>query len=1468
MNSLPVISHAIESQFSTDFSSGEIGDEIRASIWSADYRATGANNGSDGGNAPTTADTFKNYPLISSLSFSPFPSVLADGQRGADEKESVFGGFLPEIGRVWVSVGAALYLWSTEGAPAAPGYGDSSSGGDFALFDALDEPIVSVGVAPVVPGVFVPTVSHVLCVATVDAVHILGVSLSGGLITGELSLHPTGLVAPCDGAVVLSLGATASGRIFAGCRDGRLYELVYTEPITPSFSAWLFGSAPAGGAANSGLVGSKAARRGGGLTGAQAPRAVRPSKCRKVDHSSSPLDYVLPAFLRKLVVSHDPIVQVIADDHRAVLYALSNKGALSLYDLGAAGTSFAHVATVARPLRDAATVCPRLHSVGGGNNPSSSASASSASAASSTKAPPRIVSVSLVSPEDSATVACVATASNGTRLYYAIAATPAARTFYSSSVAAVPARGQRQQPTRLHLQHVRLPPEGIGGVGSSLPVRSAAVAAGLAVVCVDGGADGGDDHLVFCVDEAPLRGEGDEEATGASSTGAPYGTAVTRRTRPSLRERVQSFTVGGYAFAALERPRAPVADPWLPSGAAPPTLPLSSAATGVPSMSPAFGLDRDLALGYTEAPREILALSGTGLYRFVRARPTDLLVAALEASRGDARGAEVAAIVQQLGAVEVCAQLLLLASSRAPDSSDARAVDHVAGEPAPAPLLPAGPLSTDLADLATHAFFTLAGSPCLEGDEDEVARATAGGGGGLGGRGALFGGGYRGAGVGGGEAPIPPALTGLIPSIGHAALLLHIARLVRPLWSYPIAQAIPGSHGVLELRVSVASLRRQERALRALLRWLMAHPQFTALPPADKALSFVAATDSSSTHRPTAMGGRGYEAPGERRRRAERALTLEREALSATLLTVTRAAEAVSLLVLLGEASFGSLVAAGGASLREAVETLSFADMVATKRGADTASLLINQLVVAYAAERLDISTVCGALQSQCESYYAATDRARFAGHELLHRAATVASYDSRQAEDLADDAAAHFVTSAGSLDWPTIAARFRRLGAYQALLRVALARGAAQDKNNLAVQVHRGVPDLDDRARDLHRQRVATYQEVLTALSELHDARRTDELSRLRHRIFESRDELLHLLVYEWHLAQKDSGEAEDALLDARPRYLEDFLRRESLDTLTKYYVRGGEAEPAARELMLAARSRTRNLSLTERVERLSRAKGCLAHVTGSGASRPHSQAQSAAALYQDVSAELEVAMVQLATQSALRELGNNSSTGTVRSSALSAAADLDKGLLGLSELFNQYAHPFDLYEMQLVIIEVARHEDARRVNIIWKKLIGQALAEGGSRAVARRVEELGRRFYPNELVFPVPFVAERLERVAERVAGGGSGTEWVVDALAEAGVPYSRLFEVYEELARTLTDLSPSSTVTLLTHQCTIIERWADELHVGRQRPRSVFTGQRVDEAIDHYCVILSGTPSPAAKSLIVSLRAVRDAVFAENA
>lgn len=129
-------------------------------------------------------------------------------------------------------------------------------------------------------------------------------------------------------------------------------------------------------------------------------------------------------------------------------------------------------------------------------------------------------------------------------------------------------------------------------------------------------------------------------------------------------------------------------------------------------------------------------------------------------------------------------------------------------------------------------------------------------------------------------------------------------------------------------------------------------------------------------------------------------------------------------------------------------------------------------------------------------------------------------------------------------------------------------------------------------------------------------------------------------------------------------------------------------------------------------------------------------------------------------------------------------ALAELDGTLLNLTELFNKYAKKFKLYESQLAILHCAGNFPGVALEV-WRSIIEQ---EGSNRTIIplkNKLLSLGIDFYPSELVFPLRFLVNHLEKFSfENRKAEDHRVEWVVESMHQIGVPSPTLFEIYVSL------------------------------------------------------------------------------------
>lgn len=143
----------------------------------------------------------------------------------------------------------------------------------------------------------------------------------------------------------------------------------------------------------------------------------------------------MPSFLNIAFTEDDPIAKIAIDNSRHILYTLTEKGSIEVYDLGDKGNGIHRVARVGQNsiVQQAMNVVKTLDS--GNFRP--------------------IVSISAIEAKDSIHINLVAITQTGVRLYL----TTVSLTNFTAN----------QRPYTLHLVHVRLPPGFSANINTARP---------------------------------------------------------------------------------------------------------------------------------------------------------------------------------------------------------------------------------------------------------------------------------------------------------------------------------------------------------------------------------------------------------------------------------------------------------------------------------------------------------------------------------------------------------------------------------------------------------------------------------------------------------------------------------------------------------------------------------------------------------------------------------------------------------------------------------------------------------------------------------------------------------------------------------------------------------------------------------------------------------------------------------------
>ncbi|KAL4914088.1 Non-repetitive/WGA-negative nucleoporin C-terminal-domain-containing protein [Aspergillus aurantiobrunneus] len=234
------------------------------------------------------------YDIPVSSTWAPFqkikmyniPDQIFDQYNLAQVSTSM--GLLAELNHAWVAIDNALYIWDyTHTNPQLVGFEDQPNS------------INAVKLAKPRPGVFLPSITHLLVISTTAEVILLGMKCEptpgGGR---QVTLYQTGMSTSIRGLDIHILASSdATGRIFfAGSSDNDVYELTYQQE-----EKWFQG------------------------------------RCSKVNRTSSRMATFAPS-LSFTQRESEHVVQMEIDDSRRLLYTLSTSSTIRVFHLKADGS--------------------------------------------------------------------------------------------------------------------------------------------------------------------------------------------------------------------------------------------------------------------------------------------------------------------------------------------------------------------------------------------------------------------------------------------------------------------------------------------------------------------------------------------------------------------------------------------------------------------------------------------------------------------------------------------------------------------------------------------------------------------------------------------------------------------------------------------------------------------------------------------------------------------------------------------------------------------------------------------------------------------------------------------------------------------------------------------------------------------------------------------------------------------------
>ena len=350
-----------------------------------------------------------------------FPNQIFDQYNRAELSTGM--GLFAELNHAWVTIDNALYLWDyTLPNPQLVGYEEQGNN------------ITGVALATPKAGVFLPSITRLIVVATTTEMILLGLGKEASPNGGQqLALFQTGMSISIKGLNVSTIASSAkTGRIFfGGTTDNHVYEMQYQNE-----ERWFLG------------------------------------KCAKKNHTFGWAASFTPSFgIRTRPTEH--IELMVVDDTRNLVWTLSSESAIRAFHMTADGGLDVTInCPASRIYENVSHTLPTNQSLNSGN---------------------RIVSISTISAEEGVRFHLVAVTQNGYRIY--LSATRPGGWGYGSDASRPPtsmgAQHVRLPPADVDNQNQRPSKTQVSGrllqynSASSLPTRGAVRYAPGYFFCLD-----------------------------------------------------------------------------------------------------------------------------------------------------------------------------------------------------------------------------------------------------------------------------------------------------------------------------------------------------------------------------------------------------------------------------------------------------------------------------------------------------------------------------------------------------------------------------------------------------------------------------------------------------------------------------------------------------------------------------------------------------------------------------------------------------------------------------------------------------------------------------------------------------------------------------------------------------------------------------------------------------------------------
>nr|CAD7593305.1 unnamed protein product [Timema genevievae] len=1223
-------------------------------------------------------------------------------------------GLFAEISRAWLTIDSDIYVWTYE------------NGNDVAFFDGLGESIISVGLVKPKSGVFNTFVRHLLVLTTLSEIIVLGVTFSSkstGTIIQSEEMHLLGdpiFVVPTDGVAIKTIAGTDSGRLFLGGLDGSLFELVYQAE-----SGW-FGK-----------------------------------RYKKVNHSTSILSYLVPSFLNFAFSDDSAITQISIDNSRHILFTLTDKGAIEVYDLGSDGNSAIKVTSFSQ-------------------NTIAQYAVQAASRTLEVNIFRPIVSISALEKKESLHYNLVAITETGVRLYF---------TTYLNNISS--------RPSNLKLLHVRLPPGFAANTPSRCPskVHTAIYNNGSCVLVTAQEADV--DSLWYLSNDLfpfhPYLTEV-QDMTRLDGTVWAISDKVAGNARSMLRCMNYSESFTQLIYFPPQQPVYQQQQPPYQQNTNFQDYQLMQQQNFYQQQQRLMQQQQQLAhlvdpplvvRQFYEQARKYVVLTSQGVELYKKLRPVDLLQQLLVIGNGPDNDS-VKKYFEVLGPDQACANCLILACL---DSTT----------------------NSQVSDWATRAFFLYGGDPQTSHTPRQPLMSPPA---------QRFPLGFN---PGAMSTPVHPTIgagttqhqTNMITpnqpinsilqySPKHDGLYLYVGRILRPIWNFKVVYK-----STLETNVEIlnSTIPAEDCALilghlHALSGFLEKNSQFSL---AGVRIVNLQSTLSTSRTLQDSLDNSQQPQRGQRTVGQE-ALIQEKNSLTVLKEFISNTREVLSLWKILCEHQFHFIADSLTKEQQNQLALMTFRNLILV--GQELCSLLINNIINRYLNDNASVDAISSKLREVCPNLYKSEDAACSKANEMLLTAKNLQNKEER--EEKLKEALELCKNVAPNVNLTLISQWFSSVQYYQGVLELVMVCASRVDPKNVALDFYKNnEPPEDLEGFNALFNRMRCYKELIQVLDQIMIQSQPSvspnvtvsprapvglpidintvtpkdadlQVKNLVDKVLESHDELFHVAIYDWMRSHHLDGELIKVCQPSLELYLTRATQRNpddmhTFDLLWKFYERTNNHAAAARILNKLATTPGNLVNLDQRIFYLARALMCLRGDKIGYA--PH-----LGLFLRELEDRLDIGYIQ---QKILISVTNQRAHNRLAEEAIEK---LNSNLYDLTELYENFAEPFSLWEAKLSIIHSSGHLDMSLIEKVWLKLIESELRNCGSMSgndkmsvLMNKVKYLGQEYSLSPRCFPLEFLIHNLEVYCCRLKANPSQ---VHSTMSSIGVPLVSLMKIYERL------------------------------------------------------------------------------------